>query len=111
VPESWLYLFRGGSALLLGLFPNLPSAHHCASLLRTEVAAFPKSSVPPFDLASLRFFLGYAGVAQACMFLLKFSIIVRGPDMGCCRSLIGAPARLCAVALQRPAQGRFRLSC
>lgn len=70
----------------------------------TEVSAFPKSAVPPFDLGSLRFFLGYAGVAQA----LLNSIIVAVLTM-VLSILIGAPAGYALSRFNFRGKGAFRL--
>ena len=70
----------------------------------TEVQAFPKPSVPPFDLGSLRFFLGYAGVAQA----LLNSIIVAVLTM-VLSILIGAPAGYALSRFNFRGKGAFRL--
>ena len=70
----------------------------------TEVQAFPKSAVPPFDLGSLRFFLGYAGVAQA----LLNSIIVAVLTM-VLSILIGAPAGYALSRFNFRGKGAFRL--
>jgi multiple sugar transport system permease protein len=70
----------------------------------TEVQAFPKSAVPPFDLGSLRFFLGYAGVAQA----LLNSIIVALLTM-VLSILIGAPAGYALSRFNFRGKGAFRL--
>jgi multiple sugar transport system permease protein len=70
----------------------------------TEVQAFPKAAVPPFDLGSLRFFLGYAGVAQA----LLNSIIVALLTM-VLSILIGAPAGYALSRFNFRGKGAFRL--
>ena len=70
----------------------------------TEVQAFPKPAVPPFDLGSLRFFLGYAGVAQA----LLNSIIVALLTM-VLSILIGAPAGYALSRFNFRGKGAFRL--
>jgi multiple sugar transport system permease protein len=70
----------------------------------TEVQAFPKPVVPPFDLGSLRFFLGYAGVAQA----LLNSIIVAVLTM-VLSILIGAPAGYALSRFNFRGKGAFRL--
>lgn len=70
----------------------------------TEVSAFPKPGVPPFDLGSLQFFLGYTGVAQA----LLNSIIVAVLTM-VLSILLGAPAGYALSRFSFRGKGTFRL--
>ena len=69
-----------------------------------EVAAFPKPALPPFDMGSLGFFLGYAGVAEA----LLNSIIVAVLTM-ILSILIGAPAGYALSRFDFWGKSAFRL--
>ena len=64
----------------------------------------PRAAVPPFNLGSLRFFLGYAGVAQA----LLNSIIVAVLTM-VLSILIGAPAGYALSRFNFRGKATFRL--
>ncbi|SMX29661.1 Trehalose transport system permease protein SugB [Pelagimonas phthalicica] len=68
------------------------------------VNSFPKSFVPEFDLGSLQFFAGFAGMLTA----LKNSILVAGMTM-IMSILIGAPAGYALSRFDFPGKGLFRL--
>ena len=68
------------------------------------VNAFPKSFVPEFDLGSLTFFAGFAGMLTA----LKNSVLVAGLTM-IMSILIGAPAGYALSRFDFPGKELFRL--
>lgn len=69
-----------------------------------EVSGFPKTGVPSFDFGSIRFFMSFAGVAQA----LWNSIIVAGLTMVLSIGL-GAPAGYALSRFEFPGKEAFRV--
>lgn len=69
-----------------------------------EVTAFPKTGIPSFDLGSLRFFLGFAGVVKA----LWNSLLVAGLTMILSIG-IGAPAGYALSRFDFPGKSSFRM--
>lgn len=68
------------------------------------VNSFPKRFIPEFDLGSLTFFAGFAGMLSA----LKNSIVVAGLTM-IMSIIIGAPAGYALSRFDFPGKGLFRL--
>jgi hypothetical protein len=65
-----------------------------------DVTGWPKRAWPGFDFGSLSFFVNYAGVASALMNSVIVAVLTMILSIG-----LGAPAGLCAGALQFPRQG------
>ncbi|TCS64551.1 carbohydrate ABC transporter membrane protein 2 (CUT1 family) [Primorskyibacter sedentarius] len=68
------------------------------------VTSFPKPFIPEFDLGSLTFFAGFAGILTA----LKNSVVVAGLTM-IMSIAIGAPAGYALSRFDFPGKGLFRL--
>ncbi|SON56789.1 Trehalose transport system permease protein SugB [Hartmannibacter diazotrophicus] len=69
-----------------------------------EVTAWPKSFFPSFDLESLSFFAGYAGVAQALVNSVLVAVLTMLLSIG-----LGAPAGYALARFRFKGQGAFRL--
>ena len=103
--ESGRLLLWAAALLLCGwvLFPIYLLVVNALST-PAEVTSFPRSLVPSFDLGSLRFFAGFAGVASA----LWNSILVATLTMVLAIGL-GAPAGYALARFRFPGRNAFRL--
>ncbi|AEQ53667.1 carbohydrate ABC transporter permease [Pelagibacterium halotolerans] len=70
----------------------------------SEVSGFPKSGIPSFDMASVQFFLSFAGVGQA----LWNSVLVAALTM-ILSVLLGAPAGYALSRFEFPGKEIFRV--
>lgn len=69
-----------------------------------EVNAFPKSGIPSFDMDSLQFFFGFAGVAEALWNSVVVAVLTMILSIG-----IGAPAGYALSRFEFPGKEIFRL--
>ncbi len=105
VTAAGRFLFGAGVVLLCAwvLVPIYLLAVNALSA-PNEVTAFPKTGIPSFNLESLRFFAGFAGVASA----LLNSVIVALLTM-ILSIAIGAPAGYALSRFVFPGKNAFRL--
>lgn len=69
-----------------------------------EVTAFPKTGIPSFDLGSVQFFLGFAGVLGALWNSLLVALLTMALSIG-----IGAPAGYALSRFDFPGKSAFRM--
>ena len=70
----------------------------------SDISAYPKSFIPPFDFTSLQFFAGFSGILGA----LKNSVLVAGVTM-ILSILVGAPAGYALSRFEFRGKGAFRV--
>lgn len=99
-------LLYGASVVLLCAWVIVPIYFLLINTLSSPetVNSFPKLFIPEFDLGSLAFFAGFAGMLDA----LKNSILVAGLTM-VMSIAIGAPAGYALSRFEFPGKGLFRL--
>jgi multiple sugar transport system permease protein len=69
-----------------------------------EVAGFPKTGVPSFDLTSVQFFLSFAGVARALWNSILVAVLTMVLSIG-----LGAPAGYALSRFDFPGKSTFRM--
>lgn len=69
-----------------------------------EVAGFPKSGVPSFDLTSVQFFISFAGVARALWNSILVAVLTMVLSIG-----LGAPAGYALSRFEFPGKSAFRM--
>jgi multiple sugar transport system permease protein len=105
VRSAGRFLFVAGAVLLCAwvLVPIYLLAVNVLSA-PSEVAGFPKTGIPSFDLSSLQFFLSFAGVAKALWNSVLVAVLTMVLSIG-----LGAPAGYALSRFEFPGKEIFRM--
>ncbi len=98
-------LLYGAGVALLMVWVLLPIWLLAVNALSapSEVTGFPKSLIPSFDLASLRFFFGFRGVLEALWNSVQVAAVTMVLSIG-----LGAPAGYALSRFEFPGKAAFR---